>query len=295
MYNIRKKLWLVMLLLFTASAVLLKISPRDSAGIVTASVDAVKPVTAQSDVFSTGGERFAAHRGYSGYAPENSIPAFELAGRNGFWGIETDIYETTDGAFVCMHDEDLDRTTDGTGAVTSYSLEELGAFKIDTGSNVEISENLKIPTFDEYLGICMKYGCVAVIEIKTIRNYDALLNIIYANGAGGRCIIMGNINDMLEIRARNTEIPVMTIGYTPAPYTDSLADISQIPDNRGVLYNYPQVDKSVIDLLHQQNIYCGVWSVDDEAIADEYLAYGADFVVTNELPPRLSYMSGDNE
>ena len=141
----------------------------------------------------------------------------------------------------------------------------------------------------------MKYGCVAVIEIKTIRNYDALLNIIYANGAGGRCIIMGNINDMLEIRARNTEIPVLTIGYTPAPYTDSLADISQIPDNRGVLYNYPQVDKSVIDLLHQQNIYCGVWSVDDEAIADEYLAYGADFVVTNELPPRLSYMSGDNE
>ena len=293
MYNIRKKLWLVMLLLFAASTVLLKIYPTGNSDAPALPADAA--VTAPSDIFSGDGDRFAAHRGYSRYAPENSIPAFELAGRNGFWGIETDIYETTDGAFVCMHDEELDRTTNGTGAITDYSLEELSAFQIDAGSNVEISDNLKIPTFEEYLEICMRYGCVAVIEIKTVRNYDALLNIIYASGAGGRSVVMGNINDMLEIRARDAQIPVMTIGYTPAPYTDSLAEISQISENRGVLYNYPQADKAVIDLLHQQNMYCGVWSVDDEAIADEYLAYGADFVVTNELPPRLSYMSGGNE
>ena len=290
MYNIRKKLWFIMLLLFIISPVMLRLSPRDKPGTVTASTYSDTAQAFESGVWQDDGrERFVAHRGYSNYAPENSIPAFELAGKHGFWGIETDISETTDGQFVCMHDEELNRTTNGTGLVTDYSLDQLDGFKIDRGNNVEVTENLKIPTLSEYLEICLKYRCVAVVEIKSVKNYDEFLNVIHNSGMTSGCIITGNINDMLEIRARNSEIPVMTIGYAPAPYTDNLVDIAQIPDNRGVLYNYPQVDKAAIDTLHQQNIYCGVWSVDDKNIAEEYLSYGADYVVTNEIPARLQY------
>lgn len=213
----------------------------------------------------------------------------------GFWGIETDISETTDGQFVCMHDETLDRTTDGSGNVTDYSLEEINGFKIDFGSNLKITENLKIPTMGEYLAICAKYASVPVIEIKSIRNYDAFLNEIIASGLESRCVITGAINDVMEIRARNSRIPVMTIGYTPASYTDNLTDIAQIPDNRGILYNYPQVEKEAIDILHGQNIYCGVWSIDEDDVALKYLEYGADFIVTNEIPARLTSMVNENE
>ena len=97
-------------------------------------------------------------------------------------------------------------------------------------------------------------GNVPIIEIKNITNYDAFLNTIIASGLETHCIITGAIDDVKEIRARNSIIPVMTIGYTPAPYTDNLERITEISENRGILYNYPQVDQAAIDILHQQNI-----------------------------------------
>ena len=285
-----------MLLLFAAATVMLKIFPdsKDTATAATAGA-ATDQTDGSSPLFGEGGEKFVAHRGYSNYAPENSIPAFELAGKIGFWGIETDISETSDGQFVCMHDEDIDRTTDGSGMVGDYTLEQLGEFRIDKGNYLKTTENLKIPTLGEYLEICAKYGCVAVVEIKTIQNYESFLNTIINSGLADRCIITGEIEAMKAIRAMNNSIPVMTIGYTPAPYTDNLAHIAEIPFNRGILYNYPQVTKTEIDILHQQGIYCGVWSVDETDVARTYLDYGADFIVTNEIPARLDHMVNENE
>lgn len=296
MYNIRRKLWILTVLLFAVSIVMLKIFPDTSSEDAIAAPSAAAQ-QAQSDLglFGGGGEKFVAHRGYSNYAPENSIPAFELAGRIGFWGIETDISETSDGQFVCMHDEDIDRTTNGSGLVGDYTLEQLGQFMIDSGNYLKESENLKIPTLNEYLEICRKYGCVAVVEIKKIYNYDLFLNTIISSGLETQCIITGALEDVKEIRARNSVIPVMTIGYCPAPYTDNLEYIAEIPDNRGILYNYPQVGSEEIAILHQQGIYCGVWSVDEEDVARTYFDYGADFIVTNEIPARLEHMINENE
>lgn len=293
MFNIRRKLCFLTALLFIAGIIISKLPHNNTASPVSAGVSNI--VSSASSVFSEAGERYVAHRGYSNYAPENSIPAFELAGRMGFWGIETDISETTDGQFVCMHDETLDRTTDGEGNVTDYSLEQLNGFKIDFGNYIKRTENLKIPTMREYLDICVKYSCVPVIEIKSIRSFDAFLNEIISSGLEGRCIVTGAINDILEVRARNSVIPVMTIGYTPAPYTDNLADIAQITENRGILYNYPQVDRAIIDILHRQNIYCGVWSIDEAETAQTYAEYGADFIVTNEIPAGFAHTVNENE
>ncbi len=296
MYNVRKKLIILTFLLFVSAIVWAKLSPFDKT-VSTLAGDNGQQVQNNgiSTVFSDTGEKFVAHRGYSNYAPENSIPAFELAGKIGFWGIETDISETNDGQFVCMHDETIDRTTNGEGKVSDYSLDGLNQIKIDSGHNLKTNENLKIPTLEEYLDICRKYYCVAVVEIKNINNFDELLNKIIASGMESRCVITGEISDIAEIRSRNNIIPVMTIGYTPAPYTDNLTYIAQISDNRGILYNYPQVGQNEIEILHNQNIYCGVWSVDETDTAQKYISYGADFIVTNEIPARLNHMINENE
>ena len=246
-------------------------------------------------IFGDDTERFVAHRGYSGYAPENSIPAFELAGRMGFWGIETDISETSDGYFVCMHDDTLDRMTDGNGEIGDYTFEALEQYTIDSGNYFRTTENKKIPTFEEYLSICREYGCVPVIEIKDVRNYDAFMQVISDSGLINRCIVTGNIEALKEIRTRNSQIPVMAISYYPASYSEGLTQIAQIQENRGVLYNYPQVDGQIIEMLHNQNVLCGVWTVDDVGTAEAYLGYGADFIVTNEIPARLTTMINTNE
>ena len=65
-------------------------------------------------IFTNAKKPIISHRGLSGEAPENTIPAFELAGQANVWGIETDVYEIADGTFVCFHDTTVDRMTDGT-------------------------------------------------------------------------------------------------------------------------------------------------------------------------------------
>src|SRR3954447_960778 len=72
------------------------------------------------------------HRGASAYAPENTFAAFDLAMELGADGIETDVRVTRDGVLVLLHDETVDRTTDGTGLVAELCRAELDA--LDAGS-----------------------------------------------------------------------------------------------------------------------------------------------------------------
>ena len=297
MYNVRKKLWILAIALFSTAALIAWIFPPTGEYNPVAMTGGINAQASgdNAPVLSGEGERFVAHRGYSGYAPENSLAAFELAGRMGFWGIETDIYETSDGAFVCIHDDTLDRTTDGEGKVTDFTLEKLGEYSIDAGNNLDRTENLKIPTFEEYLDICGDYGCTAVVEIKTVKNYDAVLSIIYERGMDNKCVIIGAANDLKEIRSRDSKIPVLNIGYSSEPYEDNIKAMDGIEGEKGILYNYPQVDKKAVQKTHDSGLYCAVWAVDDEDVAEDYLGYGVDFIVTNEIPARLEHMINKNE
>ncbi len=146
--------------------------------------------------------------------PKNSIPAFELAGKIGFWGIETDICETSDGQFVCIHDDTLDRTTNGSGAISDYTLDDLSQFQIDYGNYLDTNENLKIPTLEEYLSICSTYGNVPIIEIKNIANYDAFLNTIIASGLETHCIITGAIDDVKRNSCKKQYYPCYDNRFT---------------------------------------------------------------------------------
>ena len=83
-----------------------------------------------------------AHRGYSGRYPENTMLSFQKAAETGCDGIELDVQLTRDGTVVVIHDEAVDRTTDGTGLVKDY-------------------------TFEEYCEWASQYGFVTNVEIKT--------------------------------------------------------------------------------------------------------------------------------
>ena len=66
-----------------------------------------------------------AHRGASGYRPENTLEAFELAIRQGADGIELDVHTSADGELIVMHDETVDRVTDGTGLIKDRTSAQL--------------------------------------------------------------------------------------------------------------------------------------------------------------------------
>lgn len=73
-----------------------------------------------------------AHRGASGYRPENTLEAFELAIRQGADGIEMDVHTSADGELIVMHDENVDRVTDGTGLIKDMTLAQLKELKVST-------------------------------------------------------------------------------------------------------------------------------------------------------------------
>jgi len=73
-----------------------------------------------------------AHRGASGYAPEHTLLSYELGESMKGDYIEIDLQMTKDGELIAMHDETLDRTTNGTGLVKDYTLEEIK--QLDAGS-----------------------------------------------------------------------------------------------------------------------------------------------------------------
>lgn len=107
-----------------------------------------------------------AHRGCSQNYPENTLLAFRKAAElTGLTGIELDIQLTKDGQIVVFHDESVDRTTDGTGELRSYTLEELKKLKIDAGAG----RYEQIPTMEEVLDLLedkLQNGMKLNIELK---------------------------------------------------------------------------------------------------------------------------------
>lgn len=119
--------------------------------------------------FGSTRRKIYAHKGIKVNAPENTIPSFEAAGVGGAWGIETDIQATSDGYLICMHDTTVDRTTNGTGTIANMTMAEIDQLRIKD------HPDLKVPTIEQYLGICKTYGCIPCMELKNMASSQEMI------------------------------------------------------------------------------------------------------------------------
>ena len=105
-----------------------------------------------------------AHRGASAYAPENTIPAFRLAMEQGADGIELDVQLSKDGKLVVIHDEWVDRTSNGKGRVVDMTCQELK--KLDFSCGMADYPFARIPTLREVYGLLRGSSMTVNVEIK---------------------------------------------------------------------------------------------------------------------------------
>jgi len=132
------------------------------------------------------------HRGYSSKYPENTLLSFQAAIELGVDMLELDLHLSADGVIMLMHDNTLDRTTNGTGLLrdkTCAQLKELDA----GGWKAKYYEGLKIPTFEEFLTLAAPYADMLFsVEIKTepddIACVDAAIAMTNAFGVTDRCV-----------------------------------------------------------------------------------------------------------
>ena len=106
-----------------------------------------------------------AHRGASAYAPENTLPAFEKAVEMGADGIELDVQMTKDGELVVVHDENIERVSDGKGWVKDQTYAEL--LKLNFNKNFPEYGMVKIPTLEEAYKLIKPTKLTINVEIKT--------------------------------------------------------------------------------------------------------------------------------
>jgi glycerophosphoryl diester phosphodiesterase len=145
-----------------------------------------------------------AHRGASGSAPENTLPAFRLAVEQGADAFEFDVRLTLDGVPVLLHDATVDRTTNRTGLLRTFTVEQLrnvdaGArFTRDRGRSYPFrGADVRIPTLQEVLRAFPEMPCM--VEIKEAEAQEAVRRVLLEENAVDRCVLASEDYEALRV------------------------------------------------------------------------------------------------
>ena len=224
-----------------------------------------------------------AHRGASGYAPENTLAAFQKAVDLGADGVELDIQLTKDDQIVVIHDEMIDRTSDGKGWVKDYTLEELRAFNYNR-TKPEY-KHADIPTMRDVFELLKPTGLFINIEIKTgVVFYEKIEEKILAltkeMGMEDR-VCYSSFNHYTVTRIHELK-PDAEVGFL---YADGPIDMPSYGVKHGVnalhpaLYNL-QYDGFVKE-CKEKGLKLNVWTVNERPYMEMCCQYGVDAIITN--------------
>jgi len=228
-----------------------------------------------------------AHRGDQKHAPENTLAAFRKAITIGADCIELDVRRTRDGHLVVIHDEKVDRTTDGSGRVAGLSLAELK--RLDAGSwfSPEFAGE-RIPTFEETVALIAP-ALPWATEIKEPPGAIEAQVLETLTGAGvlWRTVITSfNADVLLRVKELEPAAKTGLIGSDPALLERAIA--------AGASWIDPYKDGCTPELVaaaHSAGIRLTTWIVDDPEELRRFEAMGVDRITAND-PERVLRASG---
>lgn len=224
-----------------------------------------------------------AHRGASAYYPENTMLSFEKAIEMGCTGIETDVQLTKDGVLVLIHDELVDRTTNGKGFVKDYPYNELN--KLDAGcwKSNEFT-GLKIPTVEELLLLTKDKNIIINFELKNgIVMYEGieqkLIDLIHKHRMESKVIFSGfNHYSMAKCHKISKEISTGVLYmeglYKPYNYAKTLGAKAIHP-------HFNALNEEVIKRSQKHRVKINVFTVNDEKQMKFFLDMKVDGIITN--------------
>ena len=233
-----------------------------------------------------------AHRGYSGAAPENSLAAMRLAGEKGYYGCEFDIQPTKDGVWVVMHDDTVDRTTNGSGKISDLTYAELSAFTIDNGNGLEQFPDEKIPTLEEALDVCKEYSIRPVIEVKggKIKDMPALAELLNLREEKDDFIVISFTWEFLEpLRKLMPETEMWMLAQQVLPSHINFCKENKID---GISFNYKKNVTASIAMIRAAGLKAISWTVDNAFVARRLAARGVIAITTNKLLPEETEKPG---
>lgn len=219
--------------------------------------------------------KILAHRGASAQAPENTMAAFQRALDLQADGIELDVMLTADKQVVVIHDDTVDRTTNGSGRVAEMTLEEIRT--LDAG------EGEKVPILSEVLD---RFGGKFLINIE-LKNYISIFDSLPVEVAKlieeypfTDSILISSFNPFNFPRVRR-RMPEVRLGLITQPQ-QAQRWIWRLFKYHSLHPHYEDVDAVLVSALHARSREVNVWTVDDPQEMKRLVDLGVDGIITND-------------
>ncbi len=231
----------------------------------------------------------AGHRGDRARGPENTMPAIVAALGSRLEFVETDVQLTADGVPVLMHDETVDRTTDGSGAVADLTLAQLRTLDAGSWYGAEFA-GTPVPLFDEFVdALAAHRGKKALVELKghwDPEGVRTVLDAIYLRGVQNRVVFASfNLTTVTHLADTAPAIPRVIIKRDLprdpvglASYYGAIAIITTP--------NSLENDPDAVARMHEAGLGVLVYTLNSEKRWSEALAYGVDGIITDR-PSKL--------
>lgn len=224
-----------------------------------------------------------AHRGSSGFAPENTLPAFAIAKALNVDGIELDVQMTKDGELVVIHDETIDRTSNGSGWVKDFTLEELRQFNFNNGKTG--FGFVTIPTLREVYEMFQGTDYVINVELKTsVIPYDGIEEKVHALTARmgmEKQVIYSSFShaSVLKMQEYVTEEQIAFL------FSDGWLNVVDYASPYNVQALHPDFYyRDLPDMVkesHAKGMKVHTWTVNEEEHALKLRDMGVDAIITN--------------
>lgn len=244
------------------------------------------------NVLLCGAPLLIAHRGGGRLRPEETLSAFAHAAELGADVLELDVHTTADGQVVCLHDDTVERTTDGSGSVHALTLAEVRTldagyrFSPDGGSTFPYrGQGITIPTLAEVLEAHPSAWVSIEIKQSEPPMVDAVLEVLDATGAASRVVVVSFDDAVVaDVRARRPDIvtgmgaaemaellllrPGREADYAPA------TTLAQVPS--------ASVTPEIVERAARYGIRLHAWTVNDRAEMDALLDLGVHGIMTDD-------------
>ena len=213
------------------------------------------------------GMNAVAHRGYSTVAPENTLIAYKLAKEKGFTMAECDVTFTKDNVGVLLHDDTINRTSNGTGNIGTLTLAEVRAYDFGSWKSSEYA-GVTIPTFEEFIALCKYIDLHPYIEIKggaTQTNVESLVTIVNKYGMLDRVTwISFDINMLRYVKGKDD---TARLGYLAAPINETkITELKALRTGKNEVFfsaDNTKVTTALIERCIAEAIPLEVCTVDD--------------------------------
>ena len=226
--------------------------------------------------------KIIAHRGVSGLERENTCAAFIAAGNRSYYGIETDVHVTKDGKFIVFHDDTTDRLLGIHHVIEETDYETLRSLRLADLDGTRRGD-LVLPSLEEYIRVCKKYGKECVLELKNhfeMKHIREIISIIRSEDwLDHTTFISFDLANCICVRQC---LPDQRIQYLVQEVTEEI--ISQLVQYGFALdADYRTITREQVAACRKAGIAVNVWTVNTVETAEKMLEFGVDYITTNIL------------